>query len=301
VDRDVERIEEWAAWMRGAHRSPKTIMERVGVVRLLGVRSGVPATHCGWRELADFLGNASFTASTVVTYYSALRQWYGWLRRMGFRADDPSTLLAIPKAPRSAPHPITTAELGVLLGRPLRPPRRMMILLGAYAGLRASEIAAIRGENLRGDRIELPGKGGHTDSIDLHDHIRRAATAFPDIGWWFPSVKNPGTAIKGNYVSVVLSQTMQAAGVHGTAHSLRHWYATEMLKSGANLRVVQENMRHANLATTARYTRVTTAERRAAIQALPEPLYVIHGDVTFQNAVVAGDRKVGGMSRPEQV
>lgn len=59
--------------------------------------------------------------------------------------------------------------------------------------------------------------------------------------------------------------------MRGTAHQLRHWYATELVRAGVNLRIVQTLMRHASLQTTARYTKIDEQQARDALAALPTP------------------------------
>lgn len=70
-------------------------------------------------------------------------------------------------------------------------------------------------------------------------------------------------------LSTVLSDAFKRAGVDATAHQLRHWFGTNVLRAGGNLRVAQELLRHSSPAITARYTQVDDTERRAASVALP--------------------------------
>ena len=59
------------------------------------------------------------------------------------------------------------------------------------------------------------------------------------------------------------------AGVDGTAHQLRHWYGTSLVRSGTDIRVAQTLMRHASLATTALYVAIDDGQQRDAIARLP--------------------------------
>jgi len=69
-------------------------------------------------------------------------------------------------------------------------------------------------------------------------------------------------------ISTVTSRLFAANGIEGSIHRCRHTYATALLRSGVNIRVVQELMRHSSLASTQRYTAVDEDERRDAINRL---------------------------------
>jgi site-specific recombinase XerD len=111
--------------------------------------------------------------------------------------------------------------------------------------------------------------------VPLHPAVQAEAAGYPARGWWFPSPADRTRPMSGNSVSATVSATMRRAGIHGTAHSLRHWYGTTMLRGGANIRVVQENMRHVSLASTQIYTKVDDQERAAAVVLLPVPLHQV--------------------------
>ena len=97
-----------------------------------------------------------------------------------------------------------------------------MILLGAHAGLRVSEIAAIRGEHvdLITCTIAITGKGEKNRYIPLHPVLQLLARGMPPREWWFPSwVGNcqhaAGGPVLGNSVSACVSKAMDRAGVPG--------------------------------------------------------------------------------------
>jgi len=149
-----------------------------------------------------------------------------------------------------------------------------MILLAAYQGLRVFEIAKFRGSDidLVSREMVVEGKGGVHAVLPLHPIIEAEAAHYGP-GLWFPqhvaNVQNTGH-ILGASVSSILSTAMKRAGVPGSAHSLRHWHATELLRSGVDSRVTQQLMRHASLATTQRYMHVDDTQRRAGLLLLPD-------------------------------
>ena len=157
-----------------------------------------------------------------------------------------------------------------VLALPLKQRTRTMIILAAYAGLRAHEIAKIRGEDIdtRAGTITITGKGGRTDTLPAHALILQAAADHPRRGWWFPSPVNPGQPITAKNVGAVIAAALRRAGVNATAHQLRHRFATALLRSGADSRIVQTLMRHESLATTALYLAVDTDQQTTALNAL---------------------------------
>ena len=149
----------------------------------------------------------------------------------------------------------------------MRRKTRAMVLLCAYQGFRISEAVAVKGEHidLRRGTITVTGKGQVTAELPLSDVVRELSAEFPEAGYWFPSGDGH---VKANSASDTVGKAMRRAGVDGSAHSLRHYYGTQLLRRGANLRVVQELMRHASIQSTQIYTHVDDRRRRAGIELL---------------------------------
>jgi len=96
-----------------------------------------------------------------------------------------------------------------------------------------------------------------------------AALTMPTRGWWFPSNRRrPGDHVRGKGVSDIIGNAMRRADARGTPHCLRHWTGTTLLDDGADLRTVQELLRHKSVATTQIYTKVPDARRHDAVNRL---------------------------------
>jgi integrase len=147
---------------------------------------------------------------------------------------------------------------------------RLMIYLALLAGLRVHEIAKIRGEDIDfGSRLLwVKGKGKRLKSIPLHPVLLELASGMPAAGWWFPMRGYPSEHMLSKSVSDVIGRTMDRAGIYGTPHCLRHWYATTLFACGADALVVKELMRHVSMSSTIIYTRVPDDRRREAIATL---------------------------------
>jgi len=221
-------------------------------------------------DIIAYTTREGINRSSRATYHATIRAYHAWLLRTGQRPDDPTVLTPVPKRPRGIPRPVADAKLAALLLAANRRRTRMMILLAAFCGLRVHEIAKIRGEDfdLEAGVLFVTGKGDKTAVIPLHECIVALAAKFPASGWWFPSYSMPGEPIRSRSVSKAIHQTMLRAGVNGKPHHLRHWYGTSLVRNGADLRTVQELMRHESLATTQIYTLVSDAQRRNAIDTL---------------------------------
>lgn len=259
-------------WMKSAGMSGRTITARIELVEMMSRRMNVEPVSAGWKTLAVFLADDRFSAGTRQTYLGHLRAWFHWLILTDQRLDDPTLKLHKGKPVRRKPRPVTVAQLGDILETRMHTRTRAMVLLGAYEGLRAHEIAKFRADDFDGDRLRVMGKGGYYDELPIHPLVEEIAERMPDAGLWFPSYTKDGPLLP-NSVSTIVGQVMRRAGVRRTAHALRHFYGTQCLKaSGGNIVVTQQLMRHANIASTAGYTDVEESERRATVLALPVPV-----------------------------
>ena len=261
-------LKAWEADQVAQGLGQRTIHERAQIVQRFAKHAGIAPEEATRDHLVDYLGR-DYSAGTRVTYYSHLNAWFGWLQFSGHRGDNPAGTVLRPKSPRRMPHPVPNEGLTRLLESRMWPSTRAMILLGAYAGLRVHEIGKLRGEDIRDGELRVAGKGGRVDFLPVHPVLQDVADRMPHIGWWFPSPADARNHVASTSVSAVVSRAMARAGVDGTAHSLRHWFGTALVRAGVDLRTVQELLRHSSLATTAIYTAVDDGQRRAGVARLP--------------------------------
>lgn len=265
-------LQEWMLWQHAARLSEPTITERLRVVAQFSAESTTGAAVAQAPEVIRWLAkHTEWSASTAATYHSYLRAWFNWLNLMDYRGDNPMIKIAAPRYPERAPRPVSDDDLVRILTTPMHHRTRVMILLAALAGLRVSEIARVRGEDIdvRAPRMYVLGKGGKRAWVPLHPLLVEAALTMPRRGWWFPAnARRPGDHVLGKSVSDIIGGVMRRVGASGTPHSLRHWCGTTLLEDGADLRTVQELLRHKSVATTQIYTRVPDERRHDAVDRL---------------------------------
>lgn len=262
----------WGMWMRAQSWSENTIRERVRLVRR--VAGGRDPLVIGTEDVLRFLAQP-FADSTRHTYDASLRAFFHWCVVAGVRPDDPMAGLPRPRDGRREAVGLRSEHVVRLLASGIRARTRTMVLLAAYQGFRVSEIANVRGSDVDviGQTIRVDGKGNVVAYLPLHPVIAAEAQKYGR-GWWFvqhvPNHRSrSGGPILGGSVGRIVGDAMARAGIPGSAHSLRHWFASELLRQGADIRVVQQLLRHASLATTERYLHVDQDQRQAAIIRLP--------------------------------
>ena len=264
--------QSWIEYMQAGGYSPRTITDRARTIAQLETAAGKPALYATTRDLQKWLATP-WKPGTRQTYQHTLNAYYRWAYDMGLRGDDPTERLARAKVPRRRPRPMSDLDFHKVMKTRVHPKTRVMILLAAYAGLRAHEIAKVHSDDVDVDNMTLTvnGKGGVSRYIPIHEKLHPYVNT---VGYWFPNTKDSklgpaGTAhVLPNGVSAIISQVLRRAGVEGTPHTLRHRFATRLLKVGVDIRVVQELMGHASLATTSLYVAVDMDQQRAAIGAL---------------------------------
>lgn len=269
-----DRVSEWVQWQAAAGMSSRSTYERQLLVVRVAREVGVAPEALTTQQLVGWFAQ-DFAPATRWTYFKHLVAWFRWLRTMEYRADDPTARMQRPSKPRSQPRPVSTEQVRAVLAQPLRRRTRAYILLAAYQGLRVHEIAKVQGSdfNLFDGTFYVVGKGGFAAHLPLHPRVAEEALAWPRSGYWFPSYPKGGgrvgRSIHGDAVSDAIGKAFLAAGVSATAHQLRHWYATQLLRSGSSMRAVQVLLRHQQLNTTAIYTEVADAELHGLHGLLP--------------------------------
>ena len=264
-------LTEWELWQHAQRLSRRTIEERLRVIGLLHQETGVQPKSIEAIDIVRWMSDHDeWSDSTAVTYSSYLTAWFKWLQITDRRLDNPMMKVGPPKTPDREPRPIADTDVPKLLSARMWGTTRVMILLALLAGLRVHEIAHIRGEDFdtRAGLLWVRGKGRKLKSVPLHPMLIEVASEMPAEGYWFPMRGYPSAHVLPKSVSDIVGRTMRRAGVKGTPHSLRHWYASALHDDGHDIRVVQELMRHKSISSTQIYTKVPDQRRRAAIAGL---------------------------------
>jgi integrase/recombinase XerD len=271
-DEDEALLGLWKAYLLARNLAARTIYERCRIVRQIRDQTDTPITDLSTDGIASWLARKVSPGSRS-TLFSCLRAWSRWLILTGRRGDDPTAMMGTPKAWPLDPHPIQTVDLAtVLTSSALTDRVRSMIHLGAFAGLRAHEIAKVNSNDfdLTSGMFHVTGKGGRRDWLPMHPIVRRDAVIHQGCGYWLRSQGRGDTPIKGGTVSLIISRELRRHGLRDTAHSLRHWFGSELVRQDTDLRKVQQLMRHASLETTARYIQTDFEELGRAVGVLPD-------------------------------
>ena len=233
------------------------------------------------RDYLAYLAEQGIAKASIARKLSAIRSFYRYLVREGILAKNPLEQTASPKLDRRLPSFLTIEEMVRLLKAPdLTTPQgqrdRALIELFYAAGLRVSELVNLNLEQVNIDTREIRvwGKGSKERMVLMGEPAARALTNY--IGQGRPMLQgekgdrgalflnNRGRRLTERMVQKILSKYARLAGINKRVypHLLRHTFATHLLDGGADLRVVQELLGHANLATTQIYTHVTQSRAR---------------------------------------
>ena len=224
---------------------------------------------------------AGLAPATVARKISALRQFYGFCIDEGYRTDDPSSALPRPQARRPLPRILShdevdrlfaTAEADALAERPQAVRDLALLELLYGSGLRATELVALPVSAVPRDApfLTVTGKGGQQRMVPVS---RRAQAA---IGKWmahrdadspflFPSRAGHLSRVRLYQLVKALAARADIDPAKVSPHVLRHAFATHLLEGGADLRVLQTLLGHADIATTQIYTHVDAARLVALV------------------------------------
>jgi integrase/recombinase XerD len=234
----------------------------------LGSASTVDVSRLGsnWAELAP---------STVARRSAALRRFFGFLVDEGFRRDDPSSALPRPRFERPLPRILDEGEVSRMFQAAeeraasgqetaLRNLALLELLYGS--GLRASELVSLHRGAVRAGQpfLMVLGKGSKERLVPISTRAQAAVANWLEnvpssTHWLFPSGKSHLSRVRLFQIVRAMAADAGISPERASPHVLRHAFATHLLSGGADLRVLQSLLGHADIATTQIYTHVDSA------------------------------------------
>jgi len=255
-------LEAFASWFQMRHKSANP--------------ADVTTDH-----VAGFLAQRKkdgIAASSARIELIAVKIFFRWLAARRHIAADPADAILPPRQEKHIPHSLNEAEARQLVEsvtgtHPLDRRDRAILELFYASGVRLSELADARLENLSLEEgwIRVTGKGGKTRLSPVGTSARDAITAWLEHGR--PELVAPktqshifisrnGTRLTAARIQQIVKERAEQAGIDPARvhpHLLRHSFATHLLNNGADLRVIQEMLGHADISTTQIYTHVDQA------------------------------------------
>jgi integrase/recombinase XerD len=227
------------------------------------------------------LRRKNYAEATVARKVAAIKSFFQYLQAEGTIRGNPAESLESPRVGRSLPKPLSVTEVDELLEQPMKRntpegkrDRAMLELLYA-TGLRVTELVSLEVDdvNMSGPYVRCMGKGSKERTIPIHEQAAAAVAEYLNEGR-AALVKNRkenalfvnrrGERLTRQGFWLILKQYAKEANISTTVtpHTLRHSFATHMLRGGAPLRNVQELLGHANISTTQVYTQVANEHVR---------------------------------------
>jgi integrase/recombinase XerD len=269
VDRFLDMMAAEAGSSRHTLAAYRNDLERAaeGVGSLAGASADdLSRLGAQWAELAP---------STVARRSAALRRFFGFLVDDGLRKDDPSAALPRPRLERPLPRILDPDEVQRMFeaaedrstSGELTAVRNLALLELLYgSGLRATELVSLpRGAVRPGQPfLMVRGKGSKERLVPISTRAGAAVAKWLEIApggsiWLFPSGKTYLSRVRLFQIVRAMAADAGIAPERVSPHVLRHAFATHLLSGGADLRVLQSLLGHADIATTQIYTHVDSA------------------------------------------
>ncbi|MGH3289657.1 MAG: tyrosine-type recombinase/integrase [Streptosporangiaceae bacterium] len=256
-----------------------TIHDRRIALARMARTLGTPLIDADEAALLAWRRSLSVSPGSAARYIAHAREFYAWAQATGRRDGNPAGCLPIPKLGRRLPRPISEDDLMTALDAA---PRRirLWLVLAAWCGLRAKEIALLRVGciQIAADPPVLlvaadATKGLSERAVPLCSFVVGEITAagLPGSGYAFRREDGQPGPNKPNLVSKLANQHLHAMGIGATLHQLRHRFGTQAYRARRDLRMTQELMGHARPETTAGYAAWDQPEALAALEDLPAP------------------------------
>ncbi len=275
----------------------RDISEYIGWLKTRGSSLKVADTTL-LRAFLSSLQQKGVKPATAARKLSALRQLHKFLFAEGLRSEDPALVLEGPRRGVTLPKTLSVAEVARLFqvlregegdatrspGEQLRQARMCALMELLYAtGLRVSELIALPKSAARSQAplINIRGKGGRERLVPMSDTARQAISHYQKLleaasgqafasPWLFPADSDSGHLTRQAFARdlKLLAAMAGISAARVSPHVLRHAFASHLLQNGADLRVVQELLGHADISTTQIYTHVLDERMKAMVRDL---------------------------------
>lgn len=257
-------IDAFLLWLSAGSMAESTIRQRryilTAFARQVDLASATP------EDVIGYLSDPRRGPNGKRTVISALRVFYTWATARGLLEHDPMRLVHQVREDRGLPKPVPDdvfrrALLDANTDGDVDAAR--MLMLGYYAGLRLSEIAAFHARSITDTGLLIRGKGRVTRRVPVHPQLEPYLQGIN--GHAFPSWRKPGRHVTESHVADKIEGRL---GPPWTTHTLRHAFATRLYEATRDLRTVQILMGHSSPNTTARYVAISTGKLDAAVRAV---------------------------------
>jgi integrase/recombinase XerD len=215
-------LTDYALWMRANGCSATTIEDRLAHVAEFA-RHHLTFPAVTPMDVTAWLGREGYKPASRATYFGTLRSYFTYAMEFELLTVDPMGRMRRPRVPKGKPRPLTADQVEEVLAAATNPNLHAWLILALFAGLRAHEIAKLKGEDVDQVSIHVLGKGGNGAFVPTHPRIWALALERPRSGWWFPS-RVPGGHVSSMTISTLTTRLFAAHGIPGSIHRCRHTF-----------------------------------------------------------------------------
>lgn len=259
----------YASRLRAQGVSPATLRGYLDTARAWERHAGADPAAWTQDQAWEYLASPAWGARTRAAYRTRLRAYLTFCGRGDLAAELPAV-----RVPRGVPRPAAPELVAQALAS-ADAATAALVALGALAGLRRSELAALRWSDVDSRGLTVAGKGGHTRVVPLHpaaaEHLARLRAEQRGGPWVFPSPR--GGHLSGHTVYL----RIRAAAPGLAPHELRHYFGTALYRATHDLLATQQALGHASPATTAGYALVDSDALARAVGSIQPPMSASSG------------------------
>lgn len=262
-------LEGHLQWVRTWARPTTVTSRRRALTRYARAIAPTEPVHAERRQVEAWYEGLTTTATSRQCELAHVAGFYRWAVDLGHRDDDPTARIRRPKSRVYVPRPMTSADVRRALDEaPDRIRPWLMLMVGC--GLRCCEVAVLTAGDVHRDAggggrlFVADGKGGGQRWVPAPQPVLDSLTGLPRRGPLFLRKDGRPGPVSAQLVSHLVNEHLHSVGIEGTAHALRHTYATRLHGEVGDLLVVRDVLGHRSVQTTQRYVQVEPRETLAA-------------------------------------